>query len=72
MRRAKGAAYPAVLASDFSNAPISIPPDLVLTEFDSIVKPILESKDHLMIESEKLFEIRDLLLPRLMSGQIEI
>lgn len=69
---ANGAAYPAVVAKDFENAAILIPDDDVLDAFDKKARPMIEQVRNLTKQSTKLAEARDLLLPRLMSGEIEI
>ena len=67
-----GASYPAVRSDDFERAEIVVPPPLLLTEFHEIC----ESKYHLIAklarEDEQLMKARDLLLPRLMSGEVTV
>ena len=67
-----GASYPAVRPDDFERAEIVVPPSLLLTEFHEIC----ESKYHLIAklarEDEQLMKARDLLLPRLMSGEVTV
>lgn len=72
VRRAKGAAYPAVLPSDFVDAPVAIPPNALLKEFNSLAGPLLSEKNRLNKESENLSKMRDVLLPKLISGEITI
>lgn len=68
----QGAAYPAVRAEDFANAPIIAPDEHIVAQFDKIVRPILELKNTLLATNEKYSKIRDLLLPKLMSGEIDV
>ena len=67
-----GASYPAVRPDDFERAEIIVPTPLLLTEFHEIC----ESKYHLIAklarEDERLMKARDLLLPRLMSGEVAV
>jgi len=51
---------------------ILIPPKELREQFDSIVKPIWLEVGSLKIQNQKLAQARDLLLPRLMSGAIEV
>jgi type I restriction enzyme S subunit len=51
---------------------ISLPPAKVILEFDNEVKPIFQSMKVLRKQNTKLREARDILLPRLMSGEIEV
>ena len=67
-----GASYPAVRPDDFERAEIVVPRPLLLTKFHEIC----ESKYHLIAnlakEDEQLMKARDLLLPRLMSGEVTV
>jgi type I restriction enzyme S subunit len=69
---ARGAAYPAVVAADFERAQISVPPKRLLDAFDEIVEPVFSQIHNLRQQNQKLRAARDLLLPRLMSGEIEV
>ena len=44
----------------------------VIYKFNLVVSGILKHKSRLIIESQKLSQLRDTLLPRLMSGKLEI
>ena len=52
--------------------PIMKPPKDVLTAFDEIVKPIFMAILHNTREISRLTALRDTLLPRLMSGEIDV
>ncbi|PTF94334.1 restriction endonuclease subunit S, partial [Staphylococcus chromogenes] len=41
-------------------------------KFDNLIKPYMEKIEHLSHENQKLTQLRDTLLPKLMSGEIEI
>jgi type I restriction enzyme S subunit len=69
---AKGATYPAVTATDFAEALINIPPASIMKEYHEAVYPCFELKSILQKQNTKLREARDILLPRLMNGQIEV
>lgn len=51
---------------------ILLPNNELIEKYDSIANPIIEKMDKLNIEIDNLTQQRDLLLPRLMSGKIEI
>jgi type I restriction enzyme S subunit len=70
--RAGGVAYPAVKSSDFEDANILIPPETLLKEFNEFVTPIIDQMHELRSMNYKLRQARDILLPKLMSGEIEI
>lgn len=54
------------------NYPTNLPTDEVLNEFDEIIKPIFSMILSKTKESKRLTEIRDTLLPRLMSGELDV
>jgi len=69
---ARGAAYPAVTASDFEAARVLLPKRHLIDQFDEIASPVISQIQNLRQQSTKLAEARDLLLPRLMSGEIAV
>ncbi len=56
----------------FENIKINIPSENVLAEFYQTVNPIFNQIALLIDQNQKLAQARDLLLPRLMSGEIEV
>lgn len=71
-QNATGAAYPAVTAKVFEEAEILVPDVDVLAAFDAVALPQLEQMETLKQQNAKLAQARDLLLPKLMSGQIDV
>jgi type I restriction enzyme, S subunit len=69
---ARGAAYPAVVAGDFDNAAILVPTKTLVDVFDDFAQPLLEHGANLVRQNQKLRAARDLLLPRLMSGELAV
>ncbi len=69
---ARGAAYPAVLASDFERAEILVPRCSIMSAFDEIAEPMLAQAHALQLQNHKLHAARDLLLPKLMSGEMAV
>jgi type I restriction enzyme S subunit len=67
---ARGAAYPAVTSSDFEIANILLPKRNILGQFNIVAESILEEIQVLRQQSIKLAQARDILLPRLMNGEI--
>lgn len=51
---------------------VLLPPKELMNKFDSILKPIFEQIDNLGVKISLLKQQRDYLLPRLMSGKLEI
>ena len=69
---ATGAAYPAVNTTDFQNADVLLPLGQVLELFHSIVASYYGEKQVLHKKNVILRRARDLLLPRLISGQVDV
>lgn len=69
---ARGAAYPAVTATDFRDAPIPIPDSQTLKDYDDLVRPNMKLMGELQKEIQTLTTLRDTLLPRLISGKIKL
>jgi type I restriction enzyme S subunit len=70
--RATGAAYPAVSGKDFEEAPLLCPSPQVLQDFHEQCLPVLELRSKLISQNILLSEARDRLLPKLMSGAIQV
>ncbi|MEK3915310.1 restriction endonuclease subunit S [Paenibacillus sp. FSL H7-0331] len=69
---ADGSAYPAVRPDVFARATVYVPAKEVLKSFDEKVAPLISQMQENMIENNELQRIRDFLLPRLLSGEIEV
>lgn len=69
---AGGAAYPAVKAIDFKDANVVVPSRILLDKFDNKFRNVLEVSSNLQNQNQHLKEARDILLPRLMSGMIDV
>ena len=67
-----GSAQPKFNKTDFKNLQIFLPPDDLLEQFHQIVKPMFELIDENNVESQTLTITRDTLLPRLMSGELDV
>jgi len=70
--RATGAAYPAVSGKDFEEAQLLCPDQDVLLDFHERCVPFFELRSELIRENGLLAEARDALLPKLMSGEIQV
>ncbi len=70
--RAGGSAYPAVNKSDFERAKVLLPTSESLVLFHNIVEPNYREINQLQKQNQNLKKQRDLLLPRLMSGKLEV
>ena len=68
----KGAAQPHVYAKDINALEILVPDSLCLAEFENLVTPFFEKIKSLYQQIELSKEARDRLLPKLMSGELEV
>ena len=67
-----GAAQPHVYPKDIKRLAIPYPDDITLGRFTGTVAPMFLQVRCLQAQNSKLAAARDLLLPRLMSGEIEV
>lgn len=60
-------------ASDIKSFEIDFPTDnIILIQFEKSVAPLFEYRLHILKENRRLANLRDALLPRLMSGEIDV
>lgn len=71
-RSASGAAVPTLDRKVVHQLPAVCPPAALVERWDREVSQILESAEALRMQSNRLEEIRDLLLPKLVTGQIDV
>jgi type I restriction enzyme S subunit len=69
---ATGAAYPAVTGTDFENALIVRPARVLLDRFHEMAQPCLALRETLNRKNAILRRTRDLLLPKLISGNVDV
>lgn len=67
---ADGAAYPAVKPDTVSKQVLVIPPETLMSGFSRVVKPFFSLNHENKSATEKLSELRDVLLPKLLSNDI--
>jgi type I restriction enzyme S subunit len=67
-----GGAYPAVRPAEVSDTRVAIPPDGVIDAFANVASPLRARIEFNKSENETLAQTRDLLLPKLMSGEIRV
>jgi type I restriction enzyme S subunit len=67
-----GAAQENISQQVIKNLLVSIPKDRDLQIFNAEMKPIYQLVKNLRQQNTKLREARDILLPRLMSGEVEV
>lgn len=69
---ADGGAYPAVRPEVVMTTPAVWPGDSILAEFSKISRPLIQRIERNKAENIQLVDLRDTLLPKLISGQLEV
>ncbi len=69
---ADGSAYPAVRADRFSEAPLPLPPEAARREYEDETMPLRRLADTARREADVLAQLRDALLPKLLSGELRV
>lgn len=72
VNHATGSAYPAVNADIFQKADILVPPKKLMEKFDELCSDAISQSEVLKKKNKNLKQQRDMLLPKLISGQIEL
>ena len=70
--RVGGAAQPNANAKVLSAAGILVPPPTIQRVFHEAVEPLVDQREIFELQNQRLRTARDLLLPRLMSGEIAV
>ena len=67
-----GSAVPSMTTDILNSIVIVVPPQSVLDSFDETTKALWELHESNLHESRRLATLRDTLLPKLMSGEIDV
>jgi type I restriction enzyme S subunit len=67
-----GTKMPRVSWEDMQRYPMSLPPESIVGAFNELVAPLLQMIVANAHESRTLAEVRDTLLPKLISGEIRV
>ena len=67
-----GAVQPKISQGNLNKVSVVIPSEAALSAFNSIVQPIFAHIRNLRAENDRLAATRDTLLPRLMSGELDV
>lgn len=67
-----GAVQPKISQTNLNKMPIVIPSEAELSDFNSVVQPIFAQIRNLRAQNDRLVVTRDTLLPRLMSGELDV
>ena len=69
---ASGGVFDAIVVDTFRRIPMIWPPRKVMDHFHDVVEPIFGQIETLLLQVAQLRQARDLLLPRLISGQLRL
>lgn len=72
INNASGSTFKEVSASVLKTISVCLPPKNIIEKFTDIVNSIFEKQNNLELETKKLAELRDWLLPMLMNGQVSV
>ena len=67
-----GAVQPKISQTNLKSIQIVVPPEKLLHEFNSVITPLFSLIRQNSEESKRLAQLRDTLLPKLMSGEIDV
>jgi type I restriction enzyme S subunit len=70
--RAVGAVFDAIIRDTFKLIPFVVPTEQLVSAFTDHVSPIIRQIDIITSQTRKLVKARDILLPRLMNGDIAV
>jgi type I restriction enzyme S subunit len=69
---AHGSVFDTITTSTFESSEVILPSQSAIESFETAVRPLFQRMLHNSAESETLAEIRDALLPKLISGEIRV
>ena len=67
-----GAVQPKISQANLNKVPVMIPSNEELQAFDSTIQPLFAQISNFRAENDSLAAIRDTLLPKLMSGKLDV
>jgi len=67
-----GTVFETITRQTFDGVEIIVPPAIIAQKFDAIIQSHLEKIRNNLMESRTLAQMRDALLPKLMSGEIRV
>ncbi len=68
----RGSTQPLITQGDMNKVPILIPDKEILSNFEVLVGQLMEQYEANLLENNRLAELRDTLLPKLMSGELDV
>ena len=71
-RRGTGVAIPGLNSTAVKDLPIALPPNGVIEKFSAVAEPLVSLALKSSKESRALAQLRDALLPKLLSGEVRV
>ncbi|MCR1961436.1 restriction endonuclease subunit S [Thomasclavelia cocleata] len=71
-RMASGSTFKEISGTGMKSVPVVIPDDKTIAQFNDFCSPIFQQQEILEAENIRLSNIRDALLPKLMSGELDV
>ena len=72
VNRGQGSAQPNISASDIMSIPCVIPSQDAINDFNNMSQPLFDLIIRNQRENQNLSELRNALLPKLMSGELDV
>ena len=72
VNRGQGSAQPNISASDIMSIPCVIPSQDAINDFNDMSQPLFDLIISNQRENQQLSELRNALLPKLMSGELDV
>lgn len=71
-KHAVGAVFDAIVVDTFKLIPFILPEDNLIKYFEEKVEPLFTQVENLLLQNQKLKQARDILLPKLINGEIPV
>jgi type I restriction enzyme S subunit len=71
-QNATGAVFDTIIVDTFKKLNIFVPPTELLKDFECIISPVFKMLKLLIYTNKNLRQTRDLLLPKLISGELDV
>ena len=71
-RRAHGSVFDTITRDTLAGAAVAVPPTEIIDAYELLAGPALHRIRNCILESDTLADLRDALLPRLISGNVKI
>ena len=69
---ASGSTFKEISGAGMKSVPVVIPDDYTIKKFNSLCEPIFQQQEVLEAENTRLSSIRDAILPKLISGELDV